>query len=87
MEDLPYMQGKRNRAAYGGYIIDARPFQLVDDNRWSTDITLERHTGAAVETRPFCDTKTWETREEAVRYCWNFGRQIIDGKVNGCQAP
>ena len=76
-----------HRAIYSGYIIDACPAQLADDNRWSTDITLERHTGAAVKTRPFSASDTWETREQAIENCWNLGRQIIDGNVSGCQAP
>jgi hypothetical protein len=69
------------------FFLEACPQQLVDDNRWTTRVIIERHTGPAVEVRPFDASNTWLTREEAIEHCWNLGRQIIDGQVPGCSPP
>jgi len=68
-------------------VIDASPHQLADNGRWTTDVTIERHDGASVTTCQFSASRTFETKEEAIRHCINFGRQIIDGQVAGCVAP
>jgi hypothetical protein len=75
------------RVQYKGHVIQARPFQLADSGRWSLDITIERDTGDEVIVRPFSASNEFENRDEAVRHCINFGRQIIDGEVPGCAAP
>ena len=75
------------RAEYQGFVIDARPHQLVDDGRWSLAISIERHHGDGDTVLSYSAADTFETKEEAIDYCLNFGRQIIDGKVDGCVAP
>jgi hypothetical protein len=75
------------RAGYMGFVLDACPQQLADDERWTTQVIIERHTGATVEVRPFSASNTWEMREEAVHHSWGLGRQIIDGRIPGCSPP
>lgn len=75
------------RAEYQGYVIDARPHQLADDGRWTINIEIERHHGDGIESTAYSAANTFETKEEAIGHGLNFGRQIIDGKVNGCVAP
>ena len=75
------------RVQYRDYVIEANPHELHDDGRWSMDIVLERHDGSGIEVRPYTGANTFATKEEAIRHCINFGRQIIDGQIRGCMAP
>jgi hypothetical protein len=75
------------RSDYKGYIIEARPQQLVDDGRWTMDVNIERHDGERVNLRGYSADNSFETRDDAIRHCINFGRQIIDGEVAGFVAP
>ncbi len=75
------------RVEYKGYVIEANPDELADGGRWTTNITIERHDGEGVMADPFSAANTFDTKEEATAHCINFGRQIIDGQVSGCQAP
>ncbi len=72
-----------NRLEYGGFIILALPYQLGDDNRWTLNIQIELHTGDRVVSRPFSTIDTFETRDEAISRCFQFGRRIIDGSEPG----
>lgn len=72
---------------YRGYVIEACPHQLVENNRWRLETTIERHTGDTVEIQQYSAGDTFESRDEAVKHCLNFGRQIIDGTAPGCHAP
>lgn len=76
-----------DRVQYKGYVIEAAPHQLADDNRWTVNVNIERHDDKGVDVRPFSASNTFETREEAIQHCLNFGRQIVDGQVSGCTAP
>jgi len=76
-----------NRVAYKGYIIDAEPSQLADGSRWTINITIERHDGGSVIARSFNAANAFETKDETVQHCINFGYQIIDGKIAGCTPP
>jgi len=75
------------RAAYQGYVIEAHPYQLADDKRWSTDLNIERHYGEGVSVRPYSGTLTFTTKDEAIKHCLGLGAQIIDGMYPGCVAP
>ncbi len=69
------------------YVIEASPKQLRDSGRWTLEVPLWRDSGDAVTVCPFYGSDTFETRDEAVQHCFNYGRQIIDGKVPNCTAP
>ena len=76
-----------DRVQYEGYVIEACPKQLRDGGRWTLEVSLWRDSGSEVTVRPYYGSNTFETRDEAVLHCLNFGRQIIDGKVANCTAP
>jgi hypothetical protein len=75
------------RAAYEGYIMEARPQQLAKDGRWATEVVLERHYGSGVNVCPYYGQLTFETKDEAIRHSLIVGAQIIDGVYPGCVAP
>ena len=76
-----------SRIRYEGFVIDSKPYQLAEDDRWCIKIFIERHTGEGLHQHNFETGTTFATREEAVVHGFNFGRQIIDGKVAGCTPP
>lgn len=69
---------------YKGYEIRAVPYQLADSGEWTVDILIVRDTGTEVKHRKFSASNTYETKDNAVRHCFNLGKQIIDGKVKDC---
>ena len=75
------------RVTYKGYVIEAHPHQLADDSRWTLNVTLSRHDGEQLIEQSFSAANLFDTEEEAMQHCINFGRQIIDGQVAGCTAP
>jgi hypothetical protein len=75
------------RIQYEGYVIEERTVQLRDTGRWTLAINLWRDSGDETVVRQFSSATTFATRDEAVRHCINFGRQIIGGKIKGCTAP
>ena len=72
---------------YNDYIIEPKTFQLAYDSRYTLGVNLERHYGGAVATLDFYAGDTFETREEAIQACIQFGRAIIDTRVAGCTPP
>lgn len=66
--------------SYKDYIIEARPEKLVESGRWSTNIVIYTHQGGRVSDELFVAPNTFQTEEETIEHCFNFGKQIIDGK-------
>jgi hypothetical protein len=68
------------RHPYKGFIIKARPYQLRDIPRWTTDFNIEKHDGAGVTgTRfRFDKTRVFDTEEAAIEAAILDGRQKID---------
>ena len=64
---------------YKGFVIEADP-ELLETGRWSTFVEIHRHSGSRVSSRVFRESPTYETREEAVTGCLEFGKRIIDGE-------
>jgi hypothetical protein len=75
------------KADYKGYVIEAHPFQLVKDRRWSTDLNIERHDGEGVSVAPYSGALTFAAKDEAIQHSLGLGAQIIDGVYPGCVAP
>ncbi len=69
---------------YKGYEIRATPLQLPESREWTLDIEIVRHTGDAVNLKPFSARNKFQTQEEAIARCFAFGKRIIDGKVKSC---
>jgi hypothetical protein len=70
MKELPYK----------GYIIEARPEKLIESGRWSTNIVIYSHQDGTMSDELFVAPNTFQTEEEAIEHCFNFGKQIIDEK-------
>jgi len=89
-EILPQGEGTTKEASkvrkflYKGYIVDAVPYKLADSHQWTLDIDIWRDLGSEINIRHFSAKTTFETEEEAIYHCFNFGKQIIDGKYPGC---
>ena len=76
----------RETVAYTGrdgeeYIITATPFKLDAPIRYSLDITIAREAGGKRHMKKFSAANTFDTEEEAIAHCFEFGRRIIDGKA------
>ena len=67
---------------YKGFSIVATPVEL-HDGTWSTEIWIETHGEKEHKGQNFTSLNTFPTEKEAVEYCFQFGRDIIDGKVEG----
>jgi len=65
---------------YKGYIIKPSPYELADDKGWTLNTNIQKHSSEGIVMRNFFAKNIYKTREEAVKNCFIFGRQIIDGK-------
>jgi hypothetical protein len=68
---------------YEGYEIVAKPNQLTNGT-WSLNIVIVEHRGDQTNTKPFSASNTFQSQEEAIQQCLEFGKRIIDGDVKGC---
>ena len=65
---------------YKGFAIEAAPSRLRS-GEWTVKIhiSIERNGNTLSRT---CDAlETFPTQEEATRYCFDFGKKVIDGQV------
>jgi len=70
-----------NEITYKGFSIIARPARSHDGN-WNTDIWIETY-GEKPKGQNFTSLDTFPTEKEAVEFCLQYGKDIIDGKVEG----
>ncbi|HQU29298.1 MAG TPA: HlyU family transcriptional regulator [Nitrospirales bacterium] len=76
---------KSNQIAfYKGYEIKPVPYQLADSGEWTVKIRIFPDCGDERRSREFSLAKYFKGRDEAVAHCFNFGKQIIDGKIENC---
>jgi len=66
---------------YKSFIIEAAP--ELHDGKWSTNIYIRINHPEGPSGRNFSTNNTHTRREDAVAYCFQFGRDVIDGKVEG----
>ncbi len=72
-----------DRLEYNGFVICAAPHNLAASGRWTVNITIERHRGDRVLDKHFSAADAFDTRNEAVHHCFQFGKRIIDGEEPG----
>ncbi len=76
---------KDNKKSYKGYEITASPYTLPKPNEWIAHFTIRRlfsdSKGKPLDCYP---QGFFKTTEEAVEYCIDMGKQVIDGKVENC---
>lgn len=74
-----------DEVTYRGYVIRAEPMELQEPGYWTINLSIERHTGEAVRAKKFYGTKQpCKNRQEAIRGCHAYGKQIIDGQAANC---
>ena len=73
-----------NSLPYKGYLIEAAPYQLADSGEFTIHISILHDTGGAINIRGFDAANSFKTEDEAIWHCLEFGRQIIDGKIENC---
>ena len=69
---------------YKGFEIEATPYQLADTGLWTTHIYIWKHRGQGSTNKEFSATYPFGGRDEAIKDCLNFGKQIINGQFEGC---
>jgi hypothetical protein len=69
---------------YKGYQIIAVPHPLAPCGEWTPDGVIVREKGIETKHRTFGGNKRCKTRDEAVRRCYELGKEIIDGIVERC---
>ena len=67
-----------------GLEIHAAPYQLADNGEWRINLHILRYREGESRSRTFSAADSYKTREEAVRHCFQLGRQIIDGESANC---
>jgi hypothetical protein len=75
---------KLDPAPYKGYLIQAAPYQLAESGEFTIDIYILHDSGDPIRKRKFSAANTFKTKQEAIQHCIEFGRQIIDGKIENC---
>jgi len=73
-----------NEISYKGYVIEATSQQLLHDKKWTININIWKHRGDRSIQRQFSTLNTFKNKEEAIKHCFNFGKQIIDGQIENC---
>ena len=74
MENLPYK----------GYLIHPTPQQLTNSGEWTLEFYIAKHCEDSITERKFSADDIIKTKQEAIEHCINFGKQVIDGKIENC---
>jgi len=72
------------KITYKGYLIEAAPYQLAESGEWTMQVNIYRDRGSQISEKPFSAKNRFKTKEEAIPHCFEFGKQIIDGKIENC---
>lgn len=78
------MKARMDVIQYKGLEIHAAPYQLADSGEWKMNIHIFLRRGSESKSRNFSAANGYKTREEAVKNCFQFGKQIIDGQSADC---
>jgi len=71
-----------DRVRYKGLEIEASPYQLADSKKWTVQVNIWEHTGNGSKFTPYHASNTFESKEEAMKYSFIFGKKIIDGEIS-----
>ena len=67
---------------YKGYVLHPVPYPRPN-KKWSMDVCIMKDIHSKTRTRTFYSSTLWDTKEEADAHSIAFGRQIVDGEVEG----
>ena len=70
---------------YGGYSITATPRQIEDNQMWTVDLTISRGTGGDQESWLISAGEQERIDEESLKYCFDFGKKVIDNEMKELQ--
>jgi transcriptional regulator with XRE-family HTH domain len=68
------------RTQYKGFELTARPFQRGDSGEWSVNVHIRR----SANVRACSAGNTFPTELEAIVRSFEFGQQVVDGKIPNC---
>jgi hypothetical protein len=61
---------------YEGFMLQARPLPLREGG-WTTEVRISRNNVVV----PFTASNMWDTEDQAVIQCLEFGKRVVDGEV------
>ena len=70
-----------NSCMYKDYIIFANPHQHEGTDEWDIEIAINRAQNATAPMKKFHADGKFPDQKEALEFGFNYGRRIIDGKV------
>ena len=68
--------------AYNGYKIQAAPYKS-DIGDWIVNFYIHLDQDGTAETKTFAVPDRFETRDAAVKFCFDYGKEIIDAEAEG----
>ena len=71
------------RTSYKNYEVHAASL-LLPSGEWSLEVHITVQRGDEIQTKPFTGSDTFFSEVEAIRRGLDFGKRIIDGKVEDC---
>ena len=71
-----------NSVSYRGFSVTPRTFQIRGSGRWTLDLAITRDGSS----RAFSGPDTFASESAAINGCHEFGRRIIDGRVQSYPA-
>ncbi|SRR6266699_1955653 len=72
-----------NRVTYKGYEIHAVPLPVAS-GAWDTTLYIRIGRKGGWRDKKFTGAATFKTEEEAIQYCLETGKKIIDGAIEHC---
>ncbi|MDP8211664.1 MAG: helix-turn-helix domain-containing protein [Candidatus Zapsychrus exili] len=70
-----------DRVRYEDFEIEASPYQLADSKKWTININIWKFSSDGAKCTPYSAKNTYDTKEEAMKNCFIFGKKIIDGEI------
>ncbi|MCH7804144.1 MAG: hypothetical protein IH937_08670 [Acidobacteria bacterium] len=71
------------RTSYKDYEVHAASL-LLPSGEWSLEVHITLQRDDEIQTKPFTGSDTFFSEVEAIRHGLDFGKRIIDGKVEDC---
>lgn len=78
------MAAATEQITYEDYTVEAEPSRVDNSERWSAVLTISRESGGEKESWIVSAGDVYESREEALRRCFSFARELIDREMKGC---
>ena len=72
-----------NSITYGGYRISAESREVPESATWAIIMTISRGIGTDMESWLFSAGDQFPNKEEGLRYCFEFGKEVIDREMTG----